>query len=178
MPKKTWNKEKLKRVKHLIEKGVAMETIALDYGVSKQRIHQLAVKHGFIKFTPRVKATSLIKTVEDRTIYRLWTVARPRHYAYGTKHTFIPFSELVPAPTHCPVLGVKLDYSEKIVNGRSEFSPSLDRIDPMKGYTKDNVAVISWRANRIKNDGTTEEHRLIYEFMKNKLNTVDIISKG
>ena len=36
-------------------------------------------------------------------------------------------------------------------------SPSIDRIDPSKGYTKDNVWVISRRANTIKSNATVDE---------------------
>lgn len=64
--------------------------------------------------------------------------------------------------THCPILGLELDYFAETA---SENSPSLDRIDNNKGYIKDNVHVISWRANRIKNNGTAEEHRLIADYL-------------
>lgn len=65
-------------------------------------------------------------------------------------------------PKHCPVLGLELDW---FAETRSENSPSIDRIDSTKGYVKGNVAVMSWRANRIKNDGTLEEHQKIVEYL-------------
>lgn len=68
-------------------------------------------------------------------------------------------------PTHCPVLGLELDYSSP-AGRRVEHSASFDRIDPSKGYLKGNVRVISWRANRIKNDGTAAEHRKIAAYME------------
>jgi thymidylate synthase ThyX len=58
--------------------------------------------------------------------------------------------------THCPILGVELDYS--VSGGKNpDYSPSIDRIDSSKGYVKDNVWVISNKANRMKNDGSSEE---------------------
>lgn len=63
----------------------------------------------------------------------------------------------------CPVLGISLFFSD---NQQADNTPSVDRIDPNKGYMKGNIVVVSWRANRIKNNGTPEEHRLIYEFYK------------
>lgn len=57
-------------------------------------------------------------------------------------------------PEVCPlleipiVIGTKDDY---------ENSPSLDRIDNTKGYTKDNVWIISKKANSMKNSATPEE---------------------
>lgn len=61
-------------------------------------------------------------------------------------------------PTTCPILGIPLFWKEK---KQSDNSPSFDRINPNKGYTKDNVQIISWKANRIKNNGTILEHLLI-----------------
>jgi hypothetical protein len=67
-------------------------------------------------------------------------------------------------PTHCPILGIELDYFTE--EGYKDNSPSFDRIDPNKEYIKGNVAIISMRANRIKNNGTAEEHEKIAKFMK------------
>ena len=57
-------------------------------------------------------------------------------------------------PTHCPVLGFRL--STKIRKGDLR-SPSLDRIVPRKGYVRGNVAIISLRANLLKNNATPAE---------------------
>ena len=58
--------------------------------------------------------------------------------------------------THCPILGIELDYSAS--EGKNpDYSPSIDRIDTSKGYTKDNVWVISNKANRMKNDGSKDD---------------------
>lgn len=69
-------------------------------------------------------------------------------------------------PSHCPVLGIELNY---YAEGREEGSPSFDQIVPGGGYTKENTRIISWRANRIKNDGTAEEHQKIADYL-NSLN--------
>ena len=70
-------------------------------------------------------------------------------------------------PEYCPILGIRLVYGKK---GRMvDASPSLDRVDPSKGYTLENTRVISNRANRIKNDGTAEEHRKIAAYMDEQL---------
>ncbi len=54
----------------------------------------------------------------------------------------------------CPVFGFELERS----NGNaSKRSPSVDRIDPNKGYTKDNIQVISQLANNMKQDATPEQ---------------------
>lgn len=53
-------------------------------------------------------------------------------------------------PTHCPILGIEL--KNNIGSGRQNNSPTLDRIIPEKGYIKENVWIISWKANRVKSD--------------------------
>jgi hypothetical protein len=57
-------------------------------------------------------------------------------------------------PEICPVLGIPITYGAPV---GSPGLPSVDRIDPKKGYTKDNVCVISYRANTIKQDATVDE---------------------
>lgn len=59
-------------------------------------------------------------------------------------------------PSHCPVLGIQLEVHEGRSGGNSN-SPSLDRVDSTRGYTKDNIQVISHRANMMKVDASKEE---------------------
>lgn len=57
-----------------------------------------------------------------------------------------------------------------IYNGvKQDNSYSLDRIDSSKGYVKGNIWVISLRANRIKNDSTPQELRLIADKVEERL---------
>ncbi len=71
--------------------------------------------------------------------------------------------DIVPLPTHCPILGIKINYFNKVI---SDNSPSLDRIIPSKGYVKGNVRVISALANRIKSNGTIEQLEKVLRYMK------------
>lgn len=57
-------------------------------------------------------------------------------------------------PAWCPALGIKLVSK---IGPRRNNSPSLDRIVPSLGYVKGNVVVVSWLANRIKTDATTDQ---------------------
>lgn len=67
-------------------------------------------------------------------------------------------------PEVCPIFGIPLIAA---VGGvRTDNSPTLDRIDNTKGYVKGNIAVISWGANRLKNNGTAEQHRKIADWMR------------
>jgi len=84
------------------------------------------------------------------------------------KKNEIPFDltiEDIVIPTECPILGIPLEFNQ----GRQGYfanSPSVDRIDPKKGYTKGNVRVISARANLLKNDATSAELTLILEDLR------------
>ena len=83
------------------------------------------------------------------------------------KKASVPFAitveDIGDIPTHCPVLGIKLQTS---VGNSGDASPSLDRIEPSLGYIKGNIAVISKRANTIKNNGTAEEHEKIAAWLR------------
>ncbi len=65
----------------------------------------------------------------------------------------------IPAPTRCAVFGTELSY--QAAGSWADDSASLDRIDNSRGYVPDNVWIISWRANRIKNDATANELRMV-----------------
>lgn len=82
----------------------------------------------------------------------------------------IPFnlevSDIV-IPDKCPILGIPLRFGKSnkgYTSNAADGSPSVDRIDPTKGYTKGNIVVISWRANRIKGNATIDELRSIADF--------------
>lgn len=53
----------------------------------------------------------------------------------------------------CPILGLEIDYTNK----DPARKPSLDRLDNSRGYEKDNIHVISLRANILKRDATPDE---------------------
>jgi len=66
-------------------------------------------------------------------------------------------------PETCPILGIPLFFSQR---GRTNNTPSIDRVIPAKGYVKGNIEIISWRANRLKNDASFEELEKLVEYMR------------
>jgi hypothetical protein len=78
-------------------------------------------------------------------------------------------------PKSCPVLGIPL-YIDPIFNngkkGRGGHGYSIDRINLDKVYTKDNICIISDRANRLKSDATIEELEKILDYMKKNIKDV------
>lgn len=174
--------ERLNLVHQLILQGQSTDQIRVKLGnVSRQRIHQLVdklAKEGRItdEQRPRTQRRELIRknykqkwghypeeaSVREQDAYQAFREKFRRKKASNYKHEWtIDFGDLT-FPTHCPVLGIQLDY---FTHERQENSVSFDRIDPTKGYIKGNVVVMSWRANRIKNDGTAEEHQKIADFL-------------
>lgn len=69
-------------------------------------------------------------------------------------------------PEKCPVLNIDLKTGSRKMHNNS---PSLDRVNPKLGYTKDNIRVISWRANRLKSDSSPEELELILKYIYSNL---------
>ena len=64
-------------------------------------------------------------------------------------------------PIVCPILGIPLYFHrDKVEND----SISFDRIDSTKGYSVDNIIVISYRANKLKSDATFDEMKRIVTF--------------
>lgn len=94
-------------------------------------------------------------------LYSSYMSAQNRARKRGLEFT-LKFEDLI-VPEHCPVLGMKLEHS---TGGHADNSPSLDRVDNSKGYTQDNVRIISRRANCLKNDATLEELEAIVRYIK------------
>jgi hypothetical protein len=98
----------------------------------------------------------------DRYIDELWRSAKKR--AKRTKIAFDITRDDIKIPYVCPIFGMPLERGVKV---RLPNSPSIDRIDNTKGYVKDNIRIISYRANTLKNNATYEEYKVIFEFYSN-----------
>ena len=75
----------------------------------------------------------------------------------------ITIEDILPLPEVCPVFGVRLSNS----NGQQNPDGySLDRIDNRVGYVRGNVAVISYRANRLKNDACADDLQAVLDWLR------------
>lgn len=77
---------------------------------------------------------------------RLLQSARSRAKKLGRECTLV--KEDIVIPQVCPILGVPFT---------EDNGPSIDRVDNSKGYTRENIEIISLKANRMKSDATKEE---------------------
>lgn len=67
-------------------------------------------------------------------------------------------------PERCIYLNVPL--TNTYGRGRVATNATIDRVDPTKGYTKDNIQIISDLANRMKSNASVAQ---LVEFAKNVL---------
>ena len=92
---------------------------------------------------------------------RLIENARSRAQRDGTEFS-ITTADIV-VPNVCPVLGIPIEVGD----GKwHDGSPTVDRWDNVKGYTPENIHVISWRANSLKGDATVAELEKVLEYMR------------
>jgi len=100
------------------------------------------------------KACNSLRVKSQSPEWKMHQRAKSRCKSSGREFS-IAVDDIV-IPDVCPILGIPLNTN----SGRSgafKNSPSLDRIDNNKGYTKDNIQVISQLANAMKGSATNEE---------------------
>jgi hypothetical protein len=101
-------------------------------------------------------------TVRSEDIARaLLKTSRYRAKRDGTRHTLTLAD--IHVPERCPVLGMRLRPAK---DRAGPSSPSLDRINPLRGYVPGNVLVVSWRANELKKNATPGELELVAAFYR------------
>lgn len=120
-----------------------------------RRIHKATADPEYKKFLRAQKAENAKKNVKSYLLSRIKSRAKRRNIPFD-----LEISDLI-IPTHCPLLGVKLEIG---IKGNYFNSPSVDRINNTMGYVKGNVAIISCKANSMKNSATKEE---METFIKN-----------
>lgn len=92
--------------------------------------------------------------------YSLWRGAKQRAAKRGLAFN-ITVADIV-IPSHCPILDIELQCND---GKPGASSPSLDRVDPELGYVKNNVRVISFRANTLKNNMTRNLVERLYKYV-------------
>lgn len=96
----------------------------------------------------------------DDPEYYIWHRIRGKANQFKLDFDILP--EDIHIPEVCPVLGIPLRFSKS----RTANTPSIDRIDNTKGYIKGNVAIISDKANRMKQNNSLETLRSIIKYIE------------
>lgn len=110
-----------------------------------------------------LKSKEEYRKIGKKYVYLMWSRAKKRALEKN-----IPFDILledINIPDMCPVLGVHFIISNS-GQGPGDLSPSLDRIIPKLGYVKDNIQIISFKANRIKSDADINDLEKVLNYMK------------
>ena len=173
-------------VEALLLAGRTLQEVADKYGCSRENIRQfrnrylkhLNRKNSGKSLVARAKQEARLAHIKETYGREQWfldEIGRAQNDAFRRKKQNVKQSKWeftitkndLEWPTHCPILGIELDW---LADARLENSPSFDRIDCTKGYVKGNVVIISWRANRIKNNGTAEEHYKIAKWLESQTN--------
>lgn len=167
----------------LSKEGKTLQEIGDMYGVSKEQIRQVLAR--YFPDLERTERGASLKARKKKQVYQAslqekyirpgWVhetdlaramsrcFTRKKQNAKNSKWSWEITKQDVVFPMVCPILGITIDWFTEY---RTDNSPSFDRIDPTKGYIPGNVVICSWRANRIKNNGTAEEHEKIALFLR------------
>lgn len=105
-------------------------------------------EEAYVKIQERAK-----KYLVDNQEVRLYHCAKQRASRSNIEFS-ITIDDIV-IPDICPLL--KIPLTNIMSKGRIASNASIDRIDSNKGYTKDNIQVISDLANRMKQNATKEQ---------------------
>lgn len=74
--------------------------------------------------------------------------------------TYLDLLDVFPKDGNCPVFKVPLE-----LTGFSQYNASVDKLKPELGYVKGNIAVISTKANSIKNNASADEIRRVANWL-------------
>lgn len=131
-----------------------------------------------IKYQAKRRADNIEKFVEysrsyqkarrqnfDYRLQMLLNASKQRAKEKNRQHTITIDDVKAAYPVNglCPILGLTLKFNEA---GFRDNSPSIDRIDSFRGYTPDNIQIISWKANRIKGTASLQELEMLVAYMK------------
>lgn len=103
------------------------------------------------------------KAIADPALYILEGI-RGRAKSKGQDFNLTIEDIVIPKDGLCPILRIPLIVLAP--KGKRGNAMSVDRIDSSLGYVKGNVAIISVKANAIKNNGTIEDHYAVIAYMK------------
>lgn len=164
-----------KTIVNLYKKGQSYREISLETGIPSdtcasmmrrkykhlQRLMEMKRMRDTPKKIKKIEKDLGLKEYQAEALFHEMK-ARYDNKKVNCKRNGVEFTillEEIEFPTHCPYLGTPLNYYQTLYT--ADDYPTFDRIDNTRGYVKDNVAIVSWRANRIKNNSTAAELRAI-----------------
>ncbi len=102
--------------------------------------------------------------ITQKDIKQLLSQLRSSAKRRGIEFNLTPMDiDEIGIPISCPILNIPIYFHK---GASKPDSISFDRIDSNRGYTKDNIVIISLRANQLKSNGSVEEIESILTFYK------------
>lgn len=99
-------------------------------------------------------------------VHTVWSNAKSRSMKNGIPFNITKQYVYDLCGDKCPILGITFDF---VGSGRMRReSPSLDKIHPELGYVEGNIAIISMKANGIKQDATWQDIQKVADWLKTK----------
>ena len=120
----------------------------------KNRLRQAIAKRNALKEENPIKRWAF------DTFHSAKSRAKAKHIEFSITKEWLEENAI----ESCPLLGVKLIYNS---DRSSANTASLDRKIPSLGYTKENCKIISFKANRIKNDANLHEIETLLQNLRN-----------
>lgn len=185
-----WNQkrtdEAVHRAKLMRDGGTSIRQIAKDFGVSTSTIEKWLCPARAALYRDRCRQYKVANRgkINDANNRRNatpegWCVIAVGRSRTRAKKQGLPFSltasdviNALPHDLRCPVLGVPLQFGQ----GTSQNNPSLDRIIPSLGYVPGNIAIISFRANTMKQDATADEVRALLDYIESRTTDLKLIA--
>jgi len=118
-----------------------------------KKCENLRMKNNYIKDpTPQILSNARIR-------------AKQKNIPFAIDAKYL--KSIYPKDNVCPILNIPFQLGYKNKNKKNtDFSPSLDRIIPEKGYVKGNLIFVCNIANRVKSDSTIETLEKVLNFYK------------
>lgn len=110
--------------------------------------HSTKMRMKSYRSIPEVRAKQLFRNAKDRAIKN----SIPFTLTMKRIENALSFGK-------CERTGIKFEFNQKENQFFNPYSPSVDKVDPTKGYTDDNVKIVVDIYNRGKGQNTDEEFR-------------------
>ena len=101
---------------------------------------------------------------DDWDVYKYDHCAKVRYHAKRKKVSFNLTPDDFVYPDVCPILGIQITRKLK-----RENHPTMDRVNPLKGYVKGNTRMISQKANLMKQDNTIETLERLIQYIRGEI---------
>lgn len=149
---------------HIKNKKILNEQSKRYYSENKEQVKQKSKDW-------RARNVDYIKEYEKTANMRLTKqLVGLKRRARARNLEFNLIREEIVIPVACPVLGIPLEQiKDRTRVKKNNNTPTFDRVDNTKGYTKDNTRIISWKANKLKSNASLEELKAIVTYIEDHL---------